>query len=312
MKLSLVVPTHGRRDLLERTLASLARQEGAPPFEVLVIDDGADPGLGDFVAGLGLALDARVLHHEVNRGRSAARNTGIAAATGDVIVFLDGDMEVVPGFVAAHAALHGAPDTVVLGNIVTAAEIPRTSFVEYIDSRGVHKVGDSDDIPIRYFMTGNSSVAAVLLERVGGFDEEFDEYGGEDTEMGYRLGRAGGRFRHAAAAVSHHLALNSVSQMAERLHRYGERMLPILVRKVPEASRELRLDLVEPLRWGREPVGTLVRKAALSLLCHRRFWAPAARLGERLPRWLPVPLFFDLIRATAYLDGYRNATRGSS
>jgi glycosyltransferase involved in cell wall biosynthesis len=84
MNVSVIVPTHGRRDLLGRTLHSLASQEGAPPFEVLVVDDGADPGLGDHVRALALDLDVRVLHHEENRGRSATRNTGMRAATGEL------------------------------------------------------------------------------------------------------------------------------------------------------------------------------------------------------------------------------------
>jgi glycosyltransferase involved in cell wall biosynthesis len=307
MKLSIVVPTHGRRDLLERTLTSLASQEGAPPFEVIVVDDGVDPALAEHVRGLGLPLDVRVVHHAENRGRAASRNTGIAHATGDVVVFLDGDMEVVPGFAAAHARAHDAPDRVVLGNIFTAPEIGRSAFVEYTDSRGVKKVGDSEDIPIRYFMTGNSSVSAGLLRRAGGFDEEFDEYGGEDTEMGYRLAAHGGTFRHAKGAVSHHLHLNTVPEMAARLRRYGETMLPILVRKVPRSRKELRLHLAEDVSWRADSAATLAGKALFRVLARRAFWAPAARVAQALPRRLRCDAFFDLIRACAYLDGYRRS-----
>ncbi|MCA9751402.1 MAG: glycosyltransferase, partial [Gemmatimonadetes bacterium] len=244
MRLTVVVPTHGRRDLLDRLLASLREQRDAPAFDVVIVDDGVDPGLGEHVDAQGLPFPARVLHHETNRGRSATRNTGLAAATGDVVVFLDGDMRVCPEFLAAHAAAHATGD-VVLGNIVTAPEIRRNAFVEYIDSRGVKKVAGGTEIPPRYFMTGNSSVARALTARAGGFDPEFDEYGGEDTEMGYRLAAHGARFAYAEHAVSWHLDLNSVPRMAERLRRYGERMLPILVRKVPQSYRELRLGLID-------------------------------------------------------------------
>ena len=309
MKLSVVVPTHGKRDLLERCLASLAVQEGPPTFEVVVVDDGADPELGRHVEGLAHDLDVRVVHHAENRGRSATRNTGIAESTGDRVIFLDGDMAVVPRFLASHAELHG-PDVVVLGNIRTAPEIPRSAFVEYIDSRGVKKTVVGEDIPARYFMTGNSSVDRALLDRAGGFDEEFDEYGGEDTEMGYRLGAHGGVFRYAAAAVSWHLDLNSVPRMARRLRRYGERMLPILVRKVPESRRELHLDLAEGVRRGDGP-GRVLAKLLVSLTCRRSFWGPAASLAERLPPTVRADFLFDFVRAAAYLDGYRSALKGS-
>jgi glycosyltransferase involved in cell wall biosynthesis len=307
MMLSVVIPAHGRRPLLAQTLASLARQDGAPPHEVIVVDDGADPELSGWVAGLGFPLDVVVLHHARNRGRSAARNTGIARARGDILVFLDSDMRVTPGFLAAHAAAHDGADTVVLGAIVTARELPRTAWVEYTDSRGVHKVRPGEPIPSRYFMTGNSSVASALIARAGGFDEEFREYGGEDTEMGYRLAAHGGRFRHAPGAVAEHLDLHDARATASRLRRYGETMLPILVRKVPAARAELRLDLAEPIRLAQDGVALAAKKLVVALLARRIFWAFAAALGDRLPARLRWHGLFDFVRAGAYLEGYRRA-----
>ncbi len=315
MKLSVVVPTHGKRALVERALKSLVRQEGAPVFEVIVVEDGADPGLGEFARSLALPFALATFVHPKTRGRAATRNRGIAAATGDVVVFLDGDMEVVPGFLAAHARAHESSrargtgegeNAVVLGNIVTAPEIPRSAFVRYIDSRGVQKIAPGRAIPPRYFMTGNSSVSASLLRRAGGFDEEFDEYGGEDTEMGYRLAAHGGVFVYAPGAVSHHLDLNSVSGMARRLRRYGERMLPILVRKVPASREELRLDLAEPLRRG-DGMGRAVMKAGAFVACRPFVWRPAAAIAARLPASVRADFLFDFVRAAAYLDGYRHA-----
>ncbi|GJM44334.1 MAG: hypothetical protein DHS20C21_11760 [Gemmatimonadota bacterium] len=304
--ISVIIPTHGRRDLLAHTLDSLREQQSAPEFEVVVIDDGVDPELGAWVASRDTGLTIRVVHHEVNRGRSATRNTGIAEARGDIVIFLDGDMRVVPGFVAAHAAQHVGNNTVVLGNIVTAPELGRSAFVDYIDSRGVKKIAPGVEIPARYFMTGNSSSAADLLRRAGGFDEEFNEYGGEDTEMGYRLAERGGTLRYAEGAVSYHLDLNSVPRMANRLRRYGERMLPILVRKVPRAREDLGLHLAEPNTPG-APWSLRVKRWMVRLLCRRLFWLPAAHVAEHWPRALRVDALFDFVRAAAYLDGYRHS-----
>lgn len=307
--ISVVVPAYGRRDLVEVTLRSLAAQREAPPFEVLVVDDGADPELPAWARGLALPLDLRVLRHEVNRGRAAARNTGIAAARGRVVVFLDSDMRVVPGFLAAHAAAHDVDDAVALGHIVTAPEIRHDAWVRYTDSRGVHKVARGASIPARYFMTGNSSVAAALLARAGGFDEDFREYGGEDTEMGYRLEACGGRFRHAPGAVSEHLDQHGVLATAMRLRRYGETMLPLLVRKVPRAREELRLDLVEEPRPG-DPPGRAMRKRLLRLVARRPVWEGVARVGAALPGFVRADALFDFVRAAAYLEGYRRSREG--
>jgi glycosyltransferase involved in cell wall biosynthesis len=316
MKISVVIPTHGRRDFLQRALASLSKQKDAPEFEAIIIEDGADPGMADFVKSIAPPFTHRVIVNPVSRGRAATRNIGIGLAGGDVVLFLDGDMEVVPGFLAAHAAAHSigsrsreAGDRIVaLGNIVTAPEIPRTSFVRYIDTRGVHKISPGETIPPRYFMTGNSSVSTALLRRAGGFDEEFHEYGGEDTEMGYRLAAHGGEFVFAAGAVSYHLDLNSVPRMAERLRRYGERMLPILVRKVPAARIELHLDLAEPVQSG-EGWNRIAKKLAARIACRPLFWRPAAVIAGTLPGWARADRLFDFVRACAYLDGYRRSLR---
>jgi glycosyltransferase involved in cell wall biosynthesis len=307
MRLSVVVPVQGRRPLLEQTLKSLARQEGAPSHEVVVVDDEPDPELSGWIRGLGLPLDVVVVHHPRNRGRSAARNSGIARARGEVIVFLDADMRVSPDFLAAHDAAHVEENSVALGTIVTALELPRTAHVAYTDTRGVHKVRPGRPIPARYFMTGNSSVAAPLLARAGGFDEEFSEYGGEDTEMGYRLASLGGCFRHAPRARAEHLDQHDARSTAKRLRRYGETMLPILARKVPAAREELKLHLAEPLRWPDDGFGLAARKLALRVLARRMFWGAAAVLGDSLPEGVRWHGLFDFMRASAYLDGYRQA-----
>jgi glycosyltransferase involved in cell wall biosynthesis len=298
----------------------LAKQEEAPAFEVIVVEDGADPEMGRFVESLSPPFSHRAVVHPASRGRAATRNAGIALAQGEVVVFLDGDMEVVPGFLAAHASAHAGARArsreagdraVVLGNIVTAPEIRRTSFVRYIDTRGVHKIAPGEKIPARYFMTGNSSVARALLRKAGGFDEDFQEYGGEDTEMGYRLAAHGGEFTFARGAISFHLDLNSVPRMAERLRRYGERMLPILVGKVPSARAELHLELAEPVQSG-ESLGRVAQKIAARIVCRPLVWRPAAALAGALPGWARADRLFDFVRACAYLDGYGRAVRAKA
>lgn len=309
MKLSVIVPTFGKREYLKRLLESLKKQVDAPDFEVIIVEDGADPGMAEYVRQLGPPFAYRVFVHERTLGRAATRNRGIAASAGDVVVFLDGDMVVVPEFLAGHAAAHrtgsaGQGNTVALGNIVTAPEVGDSAFVRYIDSRGVHKVNATQAIPSRYFMTGNSSVAAPLLQKAGGFDEEFNEYGGEDTEMGYRLAREGGEFRFARPSISYHLDLNDVPKMSQRLVRYGEKMLPVLVRKVPNAGRELQLHLVEPAQAS-DSTKTRVLKWLVWWVARPLFYRPAAALAEALPAWVRADLLFDYVRAASYLDGYR-------
>ena len=104
-QLSVVVPAHNRAWCLAEALDSVLAQDVAG-VELIVVDDGSTDGTPQLLAGYGDAL--RVLRQE-NRGVSAARNAGIAAAQGEILAFLDSDDVWLPGklqaqidFFAAH------------------------------------------------------------------------------------------------------------------------------------------------------------------------------------------------------------------
>jgi glycosyltransferase involved in cell wall biosynthesis len=82
--------------MLPRALASIRKQRPEPPAEVIVVDDCSTDGTADVAASLG----ARVIKHEQNLGESAARNTGIAAASHAWIALLDSDDEWLPDHLA--------------------------------------------------------------------------------------------------------------------------------------------------------------------------------------------------------------------
>jgi len=86
---SVVVPTRNRGALLARTVSNILRQSG-PRIEVLIVDDGSDDDTAEYLAAV---TDHRVrsLRHDRPRGVSAARNRGLAAATGAWVAFLDDD-----------------------------------------------------------------------------------------------------------------------------------------------------------------------------------------------------------------------------
>lgn len=91
-RLSIIIPTHNRRDLLRRCLEYLGHQELDPAeFEVIVADDGSSDGTAEMVEGLKTAYGLSVLRLE-KCGKPAARNAGIKRARGEVCLFLDDDV----------------------------------------------------------------------------------------------------------------------------------------------------------------------------------------------------------------------------
>ncbi len=97
MKLSVVIPAYNEGATIARVIDSVERAgvPGVDEKEIVVVDDASTDETGRVLAGLGERV--RVLRHERNRGKGAALRTGFEAATGDVVVIQDADLEYDPG-----------------------------------------------------------------------------------------------------------------------------------------------------------------------------------------------------------------------
>src|SRR6188508_1417715 len=103
-RLSIVVPTYKRRDLLLRCTDALRRQELAAPYEIIVADDGGEDGIRELVAGLA-RRDRRVRYvYGHHAGPAAAKNRGIGRGRANLIAFVDDDWIVAPDFVRRTVA----------------------------------------------------------------------------------------------------------------------------------------------------------------------------------------------------------------
>lgn len=124
MKVSVIIPVYKVENTIEKCLRSVASQNFPGCLECLVVDD-ASPDTSmerarAFIDNCGARVEWRVLTHERNKGLSEARNTGISAATGDYLYFLDSDDEITPDCIAGLAAMaerHPGVD-IVQGNLV--------------------------------------------------------------------------------------------------------------------------------------------------------------------------------------------------
>lgn len=270
MNVSLIIPTHNKLALLRRTLASLAAQTvPRSEFEVIVIDDGCTDDTPAFLAGYAGPLALRAVRNEANRGRAAARNAGLRVAGGELIVFLDDDMEVVPQFLEAHRLFHAEGDRVGVGNVVNAPEITDSPIVRYMSTRGAQKIGERGDLPWKYFSTNNSSVRRRHLEQVGFFDEEFRTYGFEDLELGYRLHvSAGLSLGFVGMARSLHIHYHDIEDVLNKKFLSGRSSLAIMFRKHPNARRLMGYHRYQSPRLG-DPPGLFLTRVLFRLALTR-------------------------------------------
>ena len=224
-ELSVVIPTLRRHDTLARVLDRLERQSSPALFEVLVVADAAEPdpaGVAELLAGR--PYPARALAGS-RPGASAARNAGIRAAASPLVLFLDDDVLPEERLVAEHLSWHEhhpAEEIGVLGLVRWADELRVTPFMRWLES-GVHFdfAGiDGEEAGWGRFYTANASVKRVMLERVGGFDEERLPFGYEDLDIAYRMHAQGFRLlfnRRAAAEHLHEMTIESLRARVPRL-----------------------------------------------------------------------------------------------
>jgi glycosyltransferase involved in cell wall biosynthesis len=219
--LSVIIPTYNRERLLDRTLRALAHQRyPLGDFEVIVADDGSRDRTPEVVSSYRDQLRIREYQQEDLGHRAAAvRNGGARLASAPVLAFLDAGVLPGPDWVREHVAAHQDPNRsgqVVLGytygySVVTQCpqllECSEDSRPEEIverlrdlesfqDMRWTDYASVNDDLnrldlPWVFLWSMNVSFPAADFWAVGGFDEDFQGWGVEDIELGYRLHHAG-------------------------------------------------------------------------------------------------------------------------
>jgi GT2 family glycosyltransferase len=204
VKLSVIVATHARPVSLKRLLTSLAPQLRPEERELIVAENGSP-------APVAIPNEiAPVRHlHDTRPGKCRIQNRAIAAARGEILVFLDDDVVAAPGYLdAVEAFFSEHPEFAAMKGRILAVEDARAKAGErwvYLDlpivDHGEHVC------EVRGVLGANMAFRAAVLRQVGPFDERLGPGAGgheEETEMSARIRRAGCRIGYAPRALVYH------------------------------------------------------------------------------------------------------------
>ena len=244
-ELTVVIPTYNRLDTLRHVIPSLLASDLRPElYEIVVADSNSSDGTAEYLREV--AAEHPNVRHLPGpyTGRAMARNAGIEAARGAVVLFTDADIVASRELLALHLTHHRqARDVAVVG-----MELQVGSFEEYEVLRDHQELRrplhpmSRKRLSWLYFLTGNASVRKADLDRVGRFDVNFTGYGHEDLELGYRLEAAGIRILYEPRAIDFHWHPVPYDEQKEKMRLAG-RSTVRFYRKHPEFLVKARLGM---------------------------------------------------------------------
>jgi GT2 family glycosyltransferase len=311
---SVVILNYNGRQWIDGCLAGLASQQGAPPYETLLVDNGSRDDSVKFVRTK--YPDVRVVENGRNLGFAAGNNTGARQASGEWLSFLNNDTVPDSRWLAAlSAAAREHPSCGIITSRIVFMDDP--SVIDsagdgYLRAGGAFKHGHGG--PADAFAGSREVFGACggafmirrdLFDALGGFDERFFMVY-EDVDLSYRARLGGARVWYAADAAVRHAGSGSLGTVSPSAVFYGQRNLEwtwikntpggmLLATAVPHMIYSAA-GVLHYLRIGRGGAAirgkwSALRELRAVLADRRRVQAvrtvdPAALAAWMEPRWL--------------------------
>lgn len=301
IKLSVIIPTYNKPEVLKMTLEALERQTFPKNrFEVIVIDDGSLPGvrqkIKNFLSQIKLNLSFLVQNH---RGPAAARNKGIKKAKGKIALIINDDTIATPELLERHYEFHqkhSFENFGLLGLVTWHPDLEVTPFMYWLEHGGPYFSFwpiKGKEAGWQRFWTCNISLKKNFLLKNGLFDEEFPYAAWEDVELGYRLGKAGFRLFYDKKALGYHYHPTTISSIKKKMRANGESAI-LLRGKLPD-------KFLPPL----------ARSPKLAVFLNNVFFSkPIVFLLEKLAFWaekrVGLGTVFDLFLVHYRIEGVKS------
>ena len=296
--ISIIVPVFNGGKAFRACVSSLLKIDFPDnKLQVIMIDDGSTDNTAQWLNEQKFPSYFKIITHDQNKGRAAARNSGLKNARGDIIIFLDADMIVRPDFVEQHVVAISKSEVVAVSGLLTSEPgQPKTSLQNYIfeyRKRGAKQFGENNPIPFNYLITGNMSVKCKVVNECGLFDEKYIGYGGEDTDYAIRLWELyPNGLRYSSKATSIHNHNETLPELQTKMEIYGRTNYLKLLGKYPKHTNILAGNWINSLK------GILVFNPLVNWFVKSVYFV------------IPLPYFVRFFIAYSLMKGARNPAKG--
>lgn len=211
--ISVVIPNYNGRDLLETNLPSVyaaLKFSGISDFEIIIPDDASTDNSINFIKTN--YPEIILVENKINKGFAGNTNTGIKRSRKDLVLILNSDVKLTDDYFSPLLKYFDKPDTFgVTGRIIgldfdkiqDAAKYPKYSFGSIAST--TNYICKTRSSLYSFFLTGaNALIDRKKLMELGGFNELFNPYYGEDVDLGLRAWRLGYKCFYEHNAICRH------------------------------------------------------------------------------------------------------------
>jgi O-antigen biosynthesis protein len=292
-KVSVIVCTFNGSRTLSECLESLLRLQ-YPNYEVIVVNDGST----DATAKIAHSYGFRVITTE-NKGLASARNTGLTAATGEIVAYIDDDAYSDPHWLHYLANTFMNTKHVGIGgpNVAPPGDGPIAECVAHSPGNPVHIL--LSDTEAEHIPGCNMAFRKAALEAIGGFDPQFC-IAGDDVDVCWQLQQRGWTLGYSPGAMVWHHRRNSIRAYWKQQRNYGKAE-SFLEKKWPE-----KYNLVGHVTWAGRVYGNGHQYKAWSQgRIYHGVWgsAPFQSIYQSpagaLESWLSIPEWYLAVAALA-------------
>ena len=284
---SIIILTYHSDRFIGPCLESLKGLAG-PSREIIVVDNASHDRTPEIVRGL--ALPVQLIVKEENLGFGGGNNVGWRAARGKYLIFLNPDTTVLPGWLEGMLAPFADPLVAVVGCKIyypggrtlqhAGAVLHSNAFTDHI-GHNEEDCGQYDSLrDVDYVMGASMAIRRPIMERLGGFDEDYFPAYFEESDLCYRLRKEGMRVVYTPHAAIHHHEAVSLEKFSDAFYRtYYSSRIKFLIKNYGLTDWLFRF-LAAEIRWFLKPESKGLRHFVV-----KSYWEGLRFIGKKLKKF---------------------------